>query len=66
MVDNNEEIPIEVCPYCGENLIKMLPQDEQKKYNGLRYLKLKIGISNWDSVFAWQCPYCSKTWKREI
>ena len=23
-----------------------------------------IGLSNWDSVYAWRCPDCSHVWKR--
>lgn len=60
---NEQEIPSEYCPYCGKNLIEVLSVQEQKKYN-VTYVNKKIGISNWDSVFAWKCPYCSKTWRR--
>ncbi|MEC1723097.1 hypothetical protein [Schinkia azotoformans] len=62
---NEQEIPKEYCPYCGKNLIRVLTEQEQKKYK-LRYVSEKIGISNWDSVFAWKCPYCSKTWRRSV
>jgi len=59
----DSQIPEEFCPYCKKSLIKVLSAEEQKKYN-VQYIKEKIGISNWDSVYAWQCPFCSKTWKR--
>ncbi|MGG4507081.1 hypothetical protein ABEP00_20410 [Heyndrickxia sporothermodurans] len=62
---NEQEIPKEYCPYCGKNLIRVLSNQEQKKYN-LVYVSEKIGISNRDSIIAWECPYCSKTWKREF
>ena len=61
---NKQETPKECCPYCSNNLIKVLSEQEQKKYN-LRYVNEKIGISNWDSIIAWKCPYCTKTWRRE-
>jgi formate dehydrogenase maturation protein FdhE len=61
---NEQEIQTEYCPFCGKNLIRVLSEQEQKKYN-LRYVSDKIGISNWDSVFAWKCPYCAKMWRRE-
>lgn len=60
---NEQEIPKEYCPYCGKNLIRILSEQEQKKYK-LRYVSEKIGVSNWDSIFAWKCPYCTKTWRR--
>lgn len=63
MLDNKQEIPIEFCPYCGKNLIKTLSKQEQQKYK-LPYLNEKIGISNWDSIYAWKCPFCEREWPR--
>lgn len=64
-LNNVQEIPKEYCPFCGKNLIRVLSEQEQEKYN-LIYVSEKIGISNWDSVFAWKCPYCLKMWRREF
>ena len=50
-MENEPEIPKEYCPYCGKNLIRILSEQEQKKYN-LLYVNEKIGISNWDSVIC--------------
>ncbi|MFE7150086.1 hypothetical protein [Heyndrickxia sporothermodurans] len=62
---NEQGISEEYCPFCGMNLIRVLTEQEQKKYK-LRYVNEKVGVSNWDSVFAWKCPYCSKIWRREF
>lgn len=63
-MENEVDIPKEHCPYCDKNLIRVLTEQEQKKCN-LRYINEKIGISNWDSIIAWKCPYCTKTWRRK-
>lgn len=65
IMKNEQEIPKEYCPFCGKNLIRVPSEQEQKKYN-LRYVSEKIGISNWDSIVAWKCPYCLNTWKRKL
>jgi hypothetical protein len=46
---NEQEIPKECCPFCGKNLIRILTEQEQKKYN-LRYISEKIGISSWVGI----------------
>lgn len=63
VLDN--QIPKEFCPFCSQNLIRPLSEEEQRKYNHQHpYVKQKVGLSNWDSIFAWKCPFCLKFWKR--
>jgi len=51
------------CPHCGVDLRgNPIPPEHQELYGGKKYFNRKIGISDWDSVYEYQCPDCSGVW----
>lgn len=59
LIDNKEQ-----CPNCHKELQgDPIPESSQIDY-GATHFSQKIGISNWDSVYAYKCPFCHHTWPR--
>lgn len=56
----------ETCPFCGANFQgESIPEEQQEMFGGSTHFSRLIGVSDWDSVYAWQCPDCKRVWDRD-
>lgn len=55
----------DTCPHCFADLQgNPIPEQLQEAYGGHTHFSRKIGISDGDTVYEYECPDCSKTWPR--